>query len=73
MNYDSRSTWDSVWTRVRFPPGPYDRIKMSPAYDIILYRNMFCVVYRKKDSVSCPFLCYRKVVLNEKDLFEARA
>ena len=36
------------WTRVRFPPGPL-RLNMSNSVcDIIVYRNTFCLVYRRK-------------------------
>ena len=40
--------WICLWTRVRLPSAPLDCIKTNPVYEIIIYRNVFCLVYRKK-------------------------
>ncbi len=34
--------------RVRFRPTPLKLNKSNSVYDIIVYRNMFCLVYRRK-------------------------
>jgi len=36
------------WTRVRLPSSPLKLNKSNSVYDIIVYRNMFCLVYRRK-------------------------